>query len=141
MKRLLIGAVLALSLAVLPGCKSGEEAGAQILVQAATMKYIEKAPAGDVRAERAARVKRVASQIYDAAGGLEVTVAALQALAVSQIPGDLEPSDKAIALAIIQLAVTELNGRIGAGQLNPETLIKVRKVVGWIVGATEFYST
>lgn len=139
MKRLIVGALAALLLVALPACKTDQQVAAQILVQAATMKYIEKAPVGEVRLERAARVKKVAQQVYDAAGGLEVTVATLQALAIQKLPDTMEPSDRAIAMALIQIAVTELNGRIGEGQLTPETLVKVRTVVGWVIGATAFY--
>lgn len=136
-----IAAIAALALTSLTGCKADQEVATKIVLQAATMKYIEKAPAGAERAERAADVKRIADAIVDAAGSTESSIASLQQLALSLLPPDLETSDRVTALALIEIAAAELNGRVGAGELDPSKLVKVRAVVGWVSQAAGFYGS
>ncbi len=141
MKKLLIAATAALAIAGLTACNASQETATKIVIQAATMKLIEQKPVGAERAEKAAEVKRIADAIIEAAGSSEASVAALQSLAMGLLPADLPPSERITAMALIELAGAELNGRVGAGELDPSKLVKVRAVVGWVSQAAGFYGS
>lgn len=137
MKRYLLGAVLALSLATLTGCKS-ESAAVKVGVTYATMKYIDSAgPANAVT--RAARVAAVANQALNAIEGDGFELSTFKVHLVQSLPADLAPSDRALAIALIGLIGDELTARIGDGVLTPEKRVKVRAVLSWITEATSYY--
>ncbi len=141
MKRLLIAATAAFALAGLVGCNASQETATKIVIQAATMRLIEQQPVGAQRTEKAAEVRRIADQIIEAAGSTETSVAALQSLAMGLLPADMEPSERITAMALIELAGAELAGRVGQGELDPQKLVKVRLVVGWVSQAASFYGS
>lgn len=139
MKRLLIGAVLALSLSTLPACKS-DSATVKVAVTYATMKYIDaEGPANAVN--RAARVAAVANQAANAIEGDGFELSAFTVHLVQNLPADLSPADRALAVALIGLIGDELALRIGDGALTPEKRVKVRQVLGWISQATSYYES
>jgi len=136
---LLIGAVLASFLAILPACKS-DSATVKVAVTYATMKYIDaEGPAKSVN--RAARVAAVANQALNAIEGDGFELASFSAHLVRNLPADLAPSDRALAVALIGLIGDELALRIGDGVLTPEKRVKVRQVLGWISEATSYYES
>lgn len=142
MKRLFLSAALALSLA---GCGSTNglvernSTAAQLIVKVAAMKYIEQAPA-EARGARAARVVSVADLVVDATKGEPITLQRLAQLAAEQLPADLEPSDRMLAMALISVAQTELQNRIGVGSLESDTLLKLSEVLAWISDAARLYA-
>lgn len=116
--------------AAIAGCASLQEhsAAVSLIVSQATARYIERYPA-DKRAEVAARVTRIASDIEAVASKEPVTVAQLAQLAASLIPANLEPSDRALALGVIQVAAQELQLKIGENVLTVDQTVTVREVV------------
>ncbi len=144
MKRLILGAVLALSLAALPACESlklGEHgATVKLAISYATMKYVDQAGPG-ANIQRAARVASFANQAMNAIEGEGFTLDAFKSHILELIPADLDTADKVLALALIDVIAQELQLRIGDGVLTPETRVKAKQVLTWIVDATAFYST
>lgn len=139
MKRLLLGAVLALSLSTLPACNS-DSATVKVAVTYATMKYIDaQGPANSVN--RAARVAAVAAQALNAIEGDGFELSTFTVHLVQNLPADLAPSDRALAIALIGLIGDELALRIGDGVLTPEKRVKVKQVLGWISQATAYYES
>lgn len=112
---------------------------AKLGVTYATLKYIEKAGDPVAQAERAADVRRVAEDVRVVASGEAVTVAALEAAALAQLPDSLSPADRFLATALIQAAVAELQVRVGEGVLDPEKKLQVEAVLAWVVEATNYF--
>lgn len=129
-----------LLVAALTGCAALSEhsAAVALIVGQATGRYIESYPR-ERRAEVAARVTRIASDIEAVASGKPVTIAELAALAVAAIPSNLEPSDRALAMAIIQVAAQELQNKIGENVLTPEQTVTVKEVVEAVKLAASSY--
>lgn len=138
MRNIFIAAVLAVALA---GCASFNTSGAseKLIVQAATMKFIESS---DDRAGKAARIARAADQARVWLDTDGVTVADLQVAMLERIAAaDLEPSDKLLASALVDVLVAELNVRIGQGVISPEKRATVNAVLGWVEQAASFYAS
>src|SRR5690606_22320719 len=125
---------------VLSGCASFGTSGAteKLIVQAATMKFIESS---DDRAGKAARIVKAAAQArvwLDADG---VTVADLHGAMIERIAGaDLDPSDKLLAAALVDVVVAEINVRIGEGIISPDKRATVNAVLAWVEQAASFYA-
>lgn len=142
MKHVILGAFAALFLA---GC--GSTAGvvernstaAQLIVKVAAMKYIEQASLSD-RGARAARVVSLTSSLIDVAKGEPITLQRLAQIAAEQLPANLEASDRMLAMALISVAQTELQERIGVGSLESDTLLKLSEVLTWISDAAALYA-
>lgn len=113
-------------------------AAVQLIVSQATMRYVESAAVA-ARAERAARVIAVAKQIEQVASGEPVTITQLANLALTAIPSNLELSDRALAISIVQIAAQELSNKVGEGVLSAEQLVTVKEIVQAIRGAAEIY--
>ena len=128
-------------LVLLSACSTfGQNANtAKLGVTYATLKYIEKAGDSAAQSERAASVRRVADAVREVATGEAVTVAALEAAALAQLPDSLSPADRFLATAVIQSAVAELQVRVGEGVLDPEKKLQVEAVLSWVVEATNYY--
>ena len=128
---------IATGVVYLSGCNSQQSIAAHLAVSYATAKYIEQGGADS--AGRAARVLAVADAVQKAASGESVTVDALRLLVIEHLPPTLSPADKVLAGALIDAAVAELQARIGAGVLKPDSVLKVREVLGWVrEGASQF---
>jgi outer membrane PBP1 activator LpoA protein len=131
----------ALAAIILTGCATGGGSGAteKLVVQAATMKFIESS---DDRAAKAARIAKAADQARVWLDTDGVTIADLQTAMLERIAAaDLEPSDKLLASALVEVVVSELNVRIGAGVISPEKRATVNAVLAWVEQAASFYST
>lgn len=138
----MIQKILALSsLLVLTGCASlgTSDTSEKLIVQAATMKFIE---ASDDRAAKATRIARAADQARVWLDTDGVTVADLKVAMLERIAAaDLEPSDKLLASALVEVVVAELSVRIGEGVISPEKRATVNAVLGWVEQAASFYAT
>lgn len=140
MKRMILAAVLAVALS---GCASFGTSSAteKLIVQAGVMKFIEggsDAPAE--RAAKAARIVRAADQARIWIDTDGVTAGDLHAAMIERIAAaDLEPSDKLLASALVEVVVAELNIRIGEGVISPEKRATVNSVLAWVEQAAGFY--
>jgi hypothetical protein len=114
-------------------------AAAQLIVKVAAMKYVEQALPHE-RAERAARVVSITAELIDVAKGEPITLQRLAAIASERLPATLEPSDRLLAMALISVAQTELQNRIGVGSLESDTLLKLSEVLAWISDAATLYA-
>ena len=131
---------VALPIAALTGCASlgTSSATEKLVVQAATMKFIESS--GD-RATKASRIVKAAAQARVWLDTDGVTIADLQVAMLDRIAAaDLEPSDKLLASALVEVVVTELNARIGEGIISPEKRATVNAVLTWVEQAASFYA-
>jgi uncharacterized protein YceK len=136
MKRIFVAAVMAVALS---GCASfgTSDTSEKLIVQAATMKFIESS---DDRAGKAARIARAADQARVWLDTDGVTVADLQTAMLERIAAaDLEPSDKLLASALVEVVVAELNVRIGEGIISADKRATVNAVLGWVEQAAGFY--
>lgn len=138
---LMLAVLLAISAPVvlLQGCASvnTQSATQKLVVQAATMKFIE---ASDDRAAKAKRIVDAADQAKIWLDMDGVSIADLQAAMSQRIAeSDLEPSDKLLASALVEVIVADLDARIGAGVLSPESRATVNTVLGWVEQAAGFY--
>ena len=126
---------IAALVAVLSGCASLQgSATEKLVVQAATMKFIEANPGEADRIEKAVTQARV---WLDTDG---VTIADLRSAMQARIDGsDLAPSDKLLATALADVVAAELDVRIGAGVISPEKKQTVNTVLGWVEQAAAFY--
>src|SRR5690606_13156662 len=114
------------------------DATEKLIVQVATMKFIES---GDDRASKAVRIVRAAAQARVWLDMDGVTIADLRAAMMARINGaDLEPSDKLLAAALVDVVAAELDVRIGAGVISPEKRATVNAVLAWVEQAASFYA-
>lgn len=101
---------------------------AQIAVEYAVMKFCENNPS------HAPRVAEIARNVKAAASGnVSATVATLDALVRSQIKWEkLTPADTQLVNLLLDAIEAELTARVGAGTLDPQKLLVVQQVAGWI---------
>lgn len=135
-KKLILAIVMAVALTGCATLGSGS-ATEKLVVQVATMKFIE---AGDDRAAKAARIVKAAAQARVWLDMDGVTIADLHAAMMARINGaDLEPSDKLLAAALVDVVAAELDARIGDGIISPEKRATVNSVLAWVEQAAGFY--
>lgn len=129
------------TVALASGCAALKEhsAAVQLIVSQATMRYVESA-SPLARVERATNIVRIAIEIERVASAEAVTIAQLAQLAVASIPASLPPSDRALALSIIQIAAQELQLKVGENILSPDQLVTVKAVVEAIRQAASIYA-
>lgn len=142
MKRLFLGALAALALSACASTNATLErhgAAAQLIVKVAAMKYIEQAGVSD-RGARAVHIIQVVKAVGDVAGGEPITLQRLAQIATEQLPANLSPSDRMLAMALISVAQNELQARIGVGSLESDTLLKLNEVLAWISDAASLYA-
>jgi hypothetical protein len=127
--------ILIAALAALSGCASfSGSATEKLVVQAATMKFIEADLKNADRIEKAASAARV---WLDTDG---VTIADLKQAMLDRVAtSDLPPSDRLLASALVDVVAAEIDVRIGAGVLDPERKATVNTVLGWVEQAAAFY--
>lgn len=137
MKKLFLVCLLSIG-----GCATLQQhsAAVSLIVSQATMRYIEHAPVTQ-RAATAARVLDIAHQIEAVSSGTPVTIAQLASLAVAAIPSNLAPSDRALALSIVQIAAQELQLKVGENVLSADQLVTVNEVVDAVAAAASIYTS
>jgi hypothetical protein len=127
-----IGAMIVAGVMFLSGCALLEQVeqsplASHIAVQQATLRYID----GDV--EKAQRVVAVAEQVKEYASGT-VTVALLTTYLRAQIKWEqLAVADVMLLDALLLELESRLVERMGEGELSPEDLANVEKVVDWVI--------
>lgn len=130
----------------LTGCGTLQElidggGGAQELaVTYATLKYIEHAGSDDLQIAKAARVKAIALEVQEVAHGGDVTIAALEAYVMNQLPEDMSPADRYLAAQLVNAIVLQLDDRVAEGVLDAEELVAVDRLLGWVVNACDFFA-
>jgi hypothetical protein len=134
---------LVAALALLTGCSALKDLGgvnseARIFVTYATLKYIGDA---DDPAGKAAKVRDVAEQVRAAARGESVTIEALKALVMARLPADMDPADRFVAGELVNVLAARLAEGVGDGVLDPEKLVAVDQLIGWVIDATAYYGT
>lgn len=142
MKRIIIAAVMAVALSACASLGTSP-AGEKLIVQAGVMKFIEGgSDAPQERASKAARIVKAAAQARIWLDMDGVSIADLQVAMLERIASaDLEPSDKLLASALVEVVVTEINVRIGEGVISPEKRATVNAVLSWVEQAASFYAT
>lgn len=133
-------ALLAVVILALAGCASfsGSSSTEKLIVQVATMKFIE---AGDDRAAKAAKIVSAAAQARVWLDTDGVSLSDLQSAMLARVnASDLEPSDKLLAAALVDVIAAELNARIGEGVISPEKKATVNAVLAWVEQAASFYT-
>lgn len=140
MKNFLIASIFTIMLGTVPACQTLNEhsAAVQLIVSQAAMRYIEQA-APTARAERAAKIIEVVAKVRAVASGEPVTIADLARLAISEIPSSLAPSDRALAVSIVNIAAQELQLKIGEGTIPADALVKVTAVLDAVRDAASIY--
>lgn len=119
---------------------STESTGAKLVVQVATMKYIEREDLPAERAARAAKITRGADEVSVMLDMEGVTVADLRAKALERIAAaDLEVSDKLVLTALVDMINDELDEEIGDGVISPDQRVTVNVVFSWVKQAASFY--
>lgn len=141
MKRILIAAVMAVALSACSTLGTSP-ATEKLIVQAGVMKFIEGgSDAPQERSAKAARIVKAAAQARIWLDTDGVSIADLQGAMLERIASaDLEPSDKVLASALVEVVVAELNVRIGEGVISPEKRATVNEVLSWITTAASFYA-
>lgn len=138
----LIGSLLAGSLA-LSGCTSvqnfldGGNGASKLVVQYATLKYIGRAGDEAAQAARALRVQSVVDEVREVAHGDDVYISTLVNYVTAKLPNDLDAADRLLATALIGAVAQELEARVGDGVLDPEKLIAVDTLLGWVIDAAK----
>lgn len=134
-----------LAAVALAGCAAIQElvdgggGASELAVTYATLKYIEDAGNDDLQIAKASRVKAIALQVQEVAHGGDVTIAALQAYVMNQLPENMSPADRYLANALVLAIVAQLDERVAEGVLDPESLLAVDKLLGWVVNACDFF--
>jgi hypothetical protein len=110
-----------------------KDATTRLAVQYAAVKFVRS---DDDPAAKAAKVRAVIEEVRAAAKGESSTVAALKVFVAAKLPADMLPEDRLLANALIDAVSAELEARVGDGVLDPEKLVKVDVVLGWVSEAT-----
>lgn len=130
MKRLVIAALIALPLMGCSGLSAFMNSLGQnaLAIQYATMKFIEQAGPPEAQLARANRLCAITDGV-DAQLGEGVPLAALREYVLGKLSPNMLPSDRLLALALLDSIVGKLEGEVGADALNPEDLVSVRRVL------------
>jgi len=128
-------AFFVVSLSSMVGCatlKSGDP-GPKLAVGYATLKYIgEDVP----RAHRVVDAVDRAEALLD--GNIAVAVPEIEKAIRQQIDfTKLDAADRLLLNTLFDTVRVELEVRLGTGALNPEQLVQVRVVLGWVKSAAE----
>lgn len=122
----------------LTGCQSLEKSPttAKLAVGYATLKVIENS-APEVRAERRAKINKIAQDAKKFISGEAVTLTLLESAIRGQVDfTKLSPADAYLANALISAVIQELQIRVGTGLLDPAQVLVVNTVLDWVIEAT-----
>ena len=117
-----------LVLVFLVGCSmlDKHQASAKLAIQYATIKYID---GSDDKRERTLKVTANARELAATGATLD---AIDQAIRDSIDWNKLDDADKLLANALLDIVGEELKARIGEGTLDPDQVLAVEAVLGWI---------
>lgn len=109
---------------------------ARLAVVYASLKVIESAPISQ-QAARRARIHQIALDAKTLISGEAVTIALLEAAIRDRVDfTKLSPADTALADALIDMVMQELQNRVGTGLLDPAQVLAVNTVLDWVIEAT-----
>jgi hypothetical protein len=119
------------------GGSAVENAGARMVVQYATMKYISGAKGAQAQNARASRVADVASKAQALAqGGAASTIPLIEQAVRDQIDWTkVDMADRLLIDNLITLVRAELEARVSDGGIPADQMLAVREVLGWVVSA------
>lgn len=124
------------------GCATLDKHSAvvNLAVSQVTLRYIEQT-VPDLRRARAERVLGVVAKVKAATvGDKPVTIAELADFALSFLPANLEASDRALAISLIQIAAQELSNKVGTGELPPDAKLRVSELLAAVESAASYYA-
>lgn len=127
----------------LPGCQTltnpDNRLAQQIAVQYATGKFIEAAPAAE-RIGRAQDVAKVVVSVKSMVSDGSASISQLHQYAMAKVnAAKLNPSDKLLATALVDVAVQELSARVSTGVLDPDARVAVHRLLDWVAAAAAAY--
>lgn len=135
---MIAGAVLALAGCATLGSTS-EQAAEKLVVEYATIKVVNSGKTVAEKQAKAARIIAIASQAQTVLGSPSVTIALVQAAVNAQLAAlKLDAADQMLADALVQAVVAEVGDKVGAGVLNPNQVVTVNAVLGWVVEGASF---
>lgn len=134
------GFSLPLAMTGFTGCATFKEHSAtvELAVTIATTQYIEKSPRAEW-ASKAAKVREIASKALETATAENLSIPALAATVVAQLPDTMPPGDRVLAIALVKLIQQELSLKLGDNVLKPDDIVTVRGVLQAVVAATGYY--
>lgn len=145
MKRLKLIAVSFISLVMvalgvsLQGCASGPTniSAERIVVQAGVMKLVEKAARP---AEKAARIVAAVDLAQTLLTDTTATVDTLRSALLKRVAErELPPSEKLLAIEVINAIAAEVEQRVGTGLLSPGAIVSINTVLSWVETTAAMY--
>lgn len=143
LKRIILAPIL-VALLTSSGCGAlrvveEHELASMVVVKQAAGRYIERA---DDWQARAARVREVAEKALLASGGEAVELAQIRSAALAAIDfGEMTPADRDLALLLVNAIASEVERRVGVGELVAGELVTVQQVLGWVVDTARAYES
>ena len=137
--RTLVGLI---AMALLPGCTtlSNQPNTSSLVVTYAAAKVIEAGDSADERLKRAQRIKAIVGEARTWLTGEAVTVGLLESAARARLAQlQLSLADEMLANTLVQIAVQDLQAKVGAGVISPDQLLTVNQLLDWIESAAELY--
>ena len=135
--------VAACAIVLLPaGCATIDEheSAARLIARGAVVAYIERAPV-ESRGAVALKVLAVTADVLKVAGnGEPITIQRLASAAAAQLPADMPPGRRVIAMEVISTVADALQKRIGVGGLESDSLVKLADVLGWVDSVATLYA-
>lgn len=138
--RVLVGAVLAVGLAIISACSSAPDrplVAERLVVQAATMKVIENAGRPAEKAERIVKAVELAKTLLL---DTSVTVDVLRSALLKRVNEQGLPlSEKVLAIEVINVVSAEVESRVGQGLLSPDAIVSINTVLSWVESTASLY--
>lgn len=131
-----------IAITLLSGCSTlrSQPTTSSLVVTYAASKVIEAAPTPDERLRRAQRIKSIVGEARTWLQGEGMTVELLESAARNRLATlNLSPADAMLATALVQIAVQDLQEKIGAGVVSPDQLVTVNQLLDWIDSAAKLY--
>lgn len=131
-----------IAMALLPGCTtlSSQPTTSSLVVTYAAAKVIEAGNTPDERLNRAQRIKAIVAEARTWLTGEAVTVGLLENAARARLAQlNLSPADSMLANTLVQIAIEDLQMKVGAGVISPDQLLTVNQLLDWIEAAAELY--
>lgn len=130
--------VVALALTLQACVSVPRDTAARIAVKYATLKVVQHARDPVLKAQRIRSIVSGALALVDSDDS--VTLPFVENAVRSRIDWDsLTAADYMAATALIETLRMELEARVGSGELDPDALLPVQTVLGWVIEATGAY--
>lgn len=135
--------ITCLILTVISGCAffNSNQTALRLTITYATQKVIERGDTLDEQRQKAANIKRIATDVRALVAGDQVTLESLQSVVNKELEKvQLSPADRTLANEFVKAIIAELQTKIGNGLLKPSDLVAVTTVLDWIISATNYYA-